>query len=253
MVAAPDTPDTELQERAQEVQSCIVPWLAALAYWLARRILFPCFFRRIEVQGQELLPKSGPVLLAPTHRARWDALIVPYATGRLATGRDVHFMVTADEVSGLQGWLIRRLGGFAVNQRRPSISSLRYPIALLRAQQQLVIFPEGNIFREGHVNSLRPGLARLAVQAMAQIDQAIPIVPIAIAYSHATPRWRDVVRVQIGTPLSTATYAELCRKQASEQLTTDLQSALEQLNDQVRSAIAAQPPIAGDAPRPAVE
>jgi 1-acyl-sn-glycerol-3-phosphate acyltransferase len=162
-------------------------------------------------------------------------------------------MVTADEVSGLQGWLISRLGGFAVNQRRPSISSLRYPIALLRAQQQLVIFPEGNIFRQGRVNPIRPGLARLALQATAQIDQAIPIVPIGIAYSHAIPRWRDSVRVELGSPISTLAYDDLPRKQASDQLTADLQTLLAQLNDRVRLAIAALPETPDATTRPAVE
>jgi 1-acyl-sn-glycerol-3-phosphate acyltransferase len=222
-------------------------------YWLVSRLVFPIFFRHIEVVGQDLLPREGPVLLAPTHRSRWDALIVPYVVGRQVTGRDVHFMVTADEVSGLQGWLIRRLGGFAVNQRRPSISSLRYPIALLRAQQQLVIFPEGNIFRQGHVSPIRPGLARLALQATAQIDQAIPIVPIGIAYSHAIPRWRDSVRVELGSPISTLAYDDLPRKQASDQLTADLQTLLAQLNDRVRLAIAALPETPDAKTHPAVE
>jgi hypothetical protein len=37
------------------------------------------------------------VLLAPTHRARWDALLLPLAAGVRVTGRHCRFMVTLDE------------------------------------------------------------------------------------------------------------------------------------------------------------
>ena len=69
------------------------------------------------VLGAENLPKQGPVLLAPTHRARWDALMIPMAAGRRVTGRDCRFMVTRTEMSGLQGWFLHRLGCFAVDQQ----------------------------------------------------------------------------------------------------------------------------------------
>ena len=94
-----------------EVSSRILPWLAWLAYWLLGRMVIPWHFRQIRIQGQEHLPHSGAVILAPLHRSRWDALIVPYATGRRVTGRDVHFMVSLNEIKSLQGWFIRRLGG----------------------------------------------------------------------------------------------------------------------------------------------
>lgn len=44
-------------------------------------LALPWYFRERHVIGAHHLPKEGPVLLAPTHRARWDALILPMATG----------------------------------------------------------------------------------------------------------------------------------------------------------------------------
>ena len=92
----------------------------------SNKLVVPAYFGAVEVIGQEHIPASGPIILAPTHRARWDSIILPLAAGRPVTGRDLRFMVSADEVKGLQGWLIRRLGGFAVNVKRPTISSLRH-------------------------------------------------------------------------------------------------------------------------------
>ena len=72
-------------------------------YLLGRHALLPLYFRQIEVIGREHLPLSGPVLLAPTHRSRWDALMIPYAAGRDITGRDLRFLVSEDEMRGVQG------------------------------------------------------------------------------------------------------------------------------------------------------
>jgi 1-acyl-sn-glycerol-3-phosphate acyltransferase len=151
----------------------------------------PLYFRRLKVTGQENIPKTGPVILAPTHRSRWDALVIPYAAGKPVTGRDLRFMVSADEIKGLQGWFIRRMGGFPVNTRHPGIGSIRHSVELLRNGEALVMFPEGNIFRETHVQPLKPGMARIALQVESSkpgID--LKIVPINIRYSQPVPHWR---------------------------------------------------------------
>lgn len=158
------------------------------------------YFRSVQVLGREHLPSSGPVLLAPTHRARWDALLLPHAAGRRVTGRDCRFMVTVDEMRGLQGWFLHRLGCFPVNQGRPSMASLRYPLDLLASGQQLVVFPEGRIQRDQAPLRLHQGLARLALLAAGQ-GVAVPVVPVGIAYGHPIPRWRDGAALCFGAPL----------------------------------------------------
>ena len=106
-------------------QSKLSPWLAPLVYKIGEDLLLPNFFKAIRITGQENIPTSGPVVFAPTHRSRWDALLVGLV-GHRTTGRYLRFMVTADEVYGLQGWAIRRLGGFPVDVRRPAIATLRH-------------------------------------------------------------------------------------------------------------------------------
>ncbi|MBE7383880.1 MAG: 1-acyl-sn-glycerol-3-phosphate acyltransferase [Leptolyngbya sp. SIO1E4] len=220
----------------QATTSRCSPWLTPLAYFLGEQIVLPAYFRKITVEGQENLPRTGPVILAPTHRARWDSLVLPLVAGRSATGRDLHYMVTADEVTGIQGWFIRRLGGFAVNVRSPSISSLRHGIALLQQGQMLVIYPEGGIFRDDRVHRLKPGLARLALQAQSLSKQgSIKVVPVSIRYDSPYPRWRSSVGIAIGKPLEVSAYLHRDRKHplAAEQLkhtarelTSDLSEAL---------------------------
>jgi 1-acyl-sn-glycerol-3-phosphate acyltransferase len=210
------------------------PWLTPLAYWLGLNVVFPAYFGRITVTGQEHLPHSGPVILAPLHRSRWDALLIPYAAGRHITGRDLRFMVSADEVKGIQGWFIRRLGGFAINQRRPDISSLRHGIEILKQREMMVIFPEGWIYRypNGQIHPLKPGLARMALQAEQNNPElGVKIVPISISYSQPFPSWGTEVDVHIGEPLEVADYCQGNLKAQAQQLTQKLQSELCRLSN----------------------
>ncbi|MEP0872344.1 1-acyl-sn-glycerol-3-phosphate acyltransferase [Trichocoleus desertorum AS-A10] len=213
------------------------PWLMPLVYPLGRHVVLPAYFGRIEVSGQENLPTDGPVILAPTHRSRWDALLVPYAAGRDITGHDLRFMVSADEVKGLQGWFIRRLGGFPIDPKRPAIASLRHGVELLENRESLVIFPEGGIFRDRQVHSLKPGLARLALQAEAnQPGLGVKIVPISLHYSQAVPGWRSQVAIRIGEPLKAANYDLEQPKVSAKRLTADLELSLQELTSNLLAA-----------------
>ena len=208
--------------------SKLSPWLAPLAYKIGKGLLLPNFFKTIRIIGQENIPTSGPVVFAPTHRSRWDALIVGLV-GHQTTGRYLRFMVTADECLGLQGWAIKRLGGFPVDVRRPAIATLRHGLQLLQNQQTLVIFPEGDIFRKKQVQRLKPGLARLALQA----EQSTPnldvkILPIYLDYESTHPSFGSSVEVRIGHPLSAKKYLTSgSAKQQAMLLTADLKQSLE--------------------------
>ncbi len=216
-----------LSSSSNSIDSRFSPWLTPIAYPLGCRIVIPLYFKTIEVIGREHLPTDGPVILAPTHRSRWDALIVPYAAGRLVTGRDMRFMVTSDEMHGIQGWFIRRLGGFPVNPRHPAIASLRFGVEILQHQEMMVIFPEGGIFRDHRVHPLKPGLARLAVQAEAsQSGLGVKVVPMHLSYSDRKQGWWSNVRINIGAPLCAASYSQGSTKERAQRLTTDLHLAL---------------------------
>ncbi len=210
--------------RCPAMRSRLSPWLAPLMYGLGEKVILPAYFSKIEVIGQENIPTVGPVVLAPTHQARWDSLVVGLVGKR--AGRYLRFMVTADECTGLQGWFIKRLGGFPVHVRSPSVKTLRHGVHLLQEKEMLVIYPEGNIFRD-RINPLKPGLARLALRAERSCPNLdVKIVPISLEYSEPCPKWRGTVQVRIGKPISVADYKAGSSKLQSKQLTADLQSDL---------------------------
>ena len=218
-------------EKTDELNSRVSPWLARLLYPLGCYLVIPGFFGKINISGQENIPLHAPVIVAPTHRSRWDAVIVPYAVGRLVSGRDLRFMVSANEVKGIQGWIIRRMGGFPVDTDRPQLNSVRHSIELLKSNQEmLVIFPEGGIFNDYQIHPLKRGVASIALQAEKDSsDRGVKILPVAIRYSQPYPSWGTDVRVDIGSALTVEEYRSKSLRQSSQKLTAALQESLEQL------------------------
>lgn len=216
--------DSSLQVRS------ISSWLTKIIYPLGQYLVLPGFFREIEVIGKEYLPHQGAVILAPTHRTRWDALLLSYAVGPYVTGRSSRFMVSVNEMKGLQGWFASRLGAFAIDTNKPGIASIRRSVDLLHQGEMLTIFPEGNIFRDGTLHPLKKGLSRIAMQAEAlQPGLDLKIIPINLNYEHPIVKFRDRVSIELGKPLEVRTYQQFSTKIGAEKLHQDLTKSLEDL------------------------
>ena len=153
------------------------------------------------------VPMNSSFILAPTHRSRWDGLILTMAMGRRVTKKDCRFMVTKSEMRGIQGFFLKRLGCFSINQLKPSLSTLRYAIDLIKKGEHLVVFPEGKINKYGKNLVLREGLYRLARLATKKTN-SIFIIPIGIAYSKASPKFRSQFCLSFGQPIPINDYLE---------------------------------------------
>lgn len=209
-------------------ESQVSPWLTPLTYLVMGRIFIPLYFQQIEVEGQEYIPTEGPVILAPTHRSRWDPLILGYVAGRSVTGRDLRYMVLSEQTQGIQGWFVKKLGGFPVNRENPGAASIRYSVQLLQNQEMLVLFPEGHIFQDNQIHPIKSGVARIALQAIAnQPNCKLPIIPIAIIYDRQPPISKGTrVKVKIGAPIWVDIEDGESKKTATKRITANLEQAL---------------------------
>ena len=179
----------------------INPILGPIAMLITQDIVMKIFFKERKIINNKFpIPKNSSVILAPTHRSRWDGLILTMAMGRRVTKKDCRFMVTKSEMKGIQGWFLKRLGCFSINQISPSLSVLRYAVDLIVKKRQLVVFPEGKINKYGKKIILKEGLFRLAKLATKK-TKFITIVPIGIAYSEVSPKFRSKVSLCFGEPL----------------------------------------------------
>jgi len=109
--------------------------------FVTQDIVLRFFFRKKKILNSGFsIPQDSSIILAPTHRSRWDGLILTMAMGRRVTKKDCRFMVTKYEMRGIQGWFLKRLGCFSINQLSPSLSSLRYAIDLIEKLENLKIY-----------------------------------------------------------------------------------------------------------------
>ena len=180
----------------------INPILGYLAMFITQDIVLRIFFSKKKVINDDFsIPSNSSIILAPTHRSRWDGLVLTMAMGRRITNKDCRFMVTKSEMKGIQGWFLKRLGCFSINQLSPSLSTLRYAIDLIEKGEQLVVFPEGKINKFGKKLVLKEGLFRLAKLAIKKTD-SITIIPIGIAYCNLSPKFRGQFCLSFGKPIS---------------------------------------------------
>ena len=177
--------------------------------FVTQDVVLRFFFRKKKILKNGFsIPINSSIILAPTHRSRWDGLILTMAMGRRVTKKDCRFMVTKSEMKGIQGWFLKRLGCFSINQLSPSFSALRYAIDLIEKGEQLVVFPEGKINRYGKKLVLKEGLYRLARLA-AKKTESIIIIPIGIAYSKISPKFRDEFCLSFGKPIVMNDYLNI--------------------------------------------
>ena len=184
----------------------INPLLGFIAMFVTQDVVLRFFFRKKKILNNGFsIPINSSIILAPTHRSRWDGLILTMAMGRRVTKKDCRFMVTKSEMKGIQGWFLKRLGCFSINQLSPSLSALRYAIDLIEKGEQLVVFPEGKINKYGKKLVLKEGLYRLARLATKK-SRSIIIVPIGIAYSKVPPDFRGEFCLSFGQPIAINDY-----------------------------------------------
>ena len=193
--------------------------------FVTQDIVTKVFFSEIKIKNTAfLIPKNSSIILAPTHRSRWDGLILTKAIGRRVTNKDCRFMVTKSEMKGIQGWFLKRLGCFSIDQLSPSLSVLRYAVNLIINKNQVVVFPEGKINKYGKKLILKEGLYRLALMA-AKKTNSIFIIPIGIAYSQVSPKIRDKASLCLGEPLLVNKNSDLSIEDFNEILNQRMRQA----------------------------
>lgn len=164
------------------------------AFWmLVNRISIALHFKRVIVTGRENLPADGPFLLMSNHSSRWDGLIIYDLIGRPS-----NFMVSSNELKGVQGSVLRSLGSFPAD---PRFDLIGHALKLFRKGEGLVVFPEGDIFRDGSTHPFKPGAAKIALEAVKRgID--LPLIPTAISYGESGLE----AEIIIGNPVRSSEY-----------------------------------------------
>jgi 1-acyl-sn-glycerol-3-phosphate acyltransferase len=165
-------------------------------------------FSDYEVEGQQNLPNSGPLLVASNHLSNLDPAIVAAALPRppvfLAKKELFKFR--------LGSALMRAYGAYPVDRRRADLRALNWITGQLLSEHRIaMVFPEGTRSKVGGLLRGQPGLAHIA------ISTGVPVIPIALTGSENLQNVLKVLkptatlRLKIGKPFVVTQSDSGCR------------------------------------------
>lgn len=155
------------------------------------KILFKIFLR-MQVEGTENIPKTGPLVIASNH----ISLLDPPVLGTAAT-RKVHFMAKEELFVPILGDIYKILGAFPVRRGGADRAAIKHGIEILESNQVLAIFPEGTRSKTGKLGKAQPGALMMASKAKATI---VPACVIGTDYKRQGRIWPKVT-VRFGKPI----------------------------------------------------
>lgn len=156
------------------------------------------FFFGLDIQGLERIPVSGPLIVASNHLSFWDIPSVALMADRL-----FHFMAKSEYARNrLARWLFTKLEAFFVRRGEGDMQAMRDALAVLRAGQLLIIYPEGHRSEDQALIPAHEGLALIAFKSGA------PVMPVATWGSEYVGKgfhfafWRPTIHIRYGQPLT---------------------------------------------------
>ncbi|WP_327147295.1 lysophospholipid acyltransferase family protein [Nocardia sp. NBC_01329] len=186
-------------------------------------------FVRVTVIGRELVPRTGPVIVAGNHISMLDAVFLWGALRRRAVAIAMAELWSWPVV----GWLVRRLGQIPVVRRDSASgqSALAQGEQVLRHGGVLIIYPEGRLVAPGESEPYKPGVAKLALAS------GVPVVPVGTTGTDEVMPMRRLragrpafdrrrrVTVRFGNPLDPAEFDD------PQQFLDRLRQRIEELRD----------------------
>lgn len=174
------------------------PWLIKAAQTLVHTELSLKYKLHIDKDSLEMLkglPEGAGAILIPNHADETDPRIC-LELSRL-TGKRFISMCNReafDEIYGLAGWALQRLGHFSVERGAHDTKAKEFAIETVKqAKDILVIFPEGEIFYlNERVQTFHSGAVEICMQAILEqrkVDENFKafLVPMAIKYHYKVP------------------------------------------------------------------
>ncbi len=190
-----------------------------LTYRVLRAIMrhtLRVFFRRLEIEGEENVPPTGPLLIAPNHP---NTLVDVLMTATVVE-RHIRFVAKSTVVAiPVVGSFLKAMGTVPIHRREDgggevSEDKQKANAGVLAACEEVVagggavlIFPEGKSDQASmKLYRLRTGLARIALGAEERAPGQVQILPVALVYEDPG-KFRSAVRVRIGAPIQVAPFA----------------------------------------------
>jgi 1-acyl-sn-glycerol-3-phosphate acyltransferase len=170
--------------------------------WLMRAMTRTYLVGLFRVVGVENVPRTGPLIVCPSHSGTLDPPLVPAFTPR----RDTWNMAKSEYFrGGFIEFAFRAYHAFPVVRHSADRNALRRSFDLLKGGHALIIYPEGTRVESGVLAKPEPGAGFIAQKA------ACPVVPVGLTGTREClpkgARWprRVPVSITFGKPFLVAT------------------------------------------------
>lgn len=200
---------------------------------------------RIEVEGRENLPGSGPFLLIPNHQSVLDPIFVQMSVPR----NDIYTLTKSTQFGrGLFRWVLPRVNAIPVRRFRVDPQAVRVVLRRLEAGEGICIYAEGERTWDGALQPLRRGTIRVLLKA------GVPVIPCGVSGSFDVwPRWsrrirRASVRIRFGEPMEFGAHHD--RERREELLEPTMEALREALSELSGAPVGAAPEGANRIARP---
>ena len=141
-----------------------------LTLFSLRRLLAYVASGKPDLQGLELIPESGPLLLCSNHVSNYDPLVLGATVPRL-----MHAMAKAELFRNpLLAWYLRACNVFPIRREEADAAALRTALNVLKGGGVVVLFPEGHRSHGARMRPFSRGAGYLARRSGA------PVLPCAI-------------------------------------------------------------------------
>ena len=204
----------------------MIYFLAYPAVFVVMRLLMRVL-GRLTSSGESNVPRRGGVLYCPNHSSDCDPVAIFVSAPRRC------WMIGKSEIFDIPrlGWFFAHFQAFPIKRDSPDRAALRRAENLLKSGEALLLFPEGRLSLDGHLQRLQPGAALLSLRSGA------PIIPIGLCntnrivpYGAVRPQYSPLpVTVTYGPPIDPSSYAHLTRGEAQAAITQQLSEELARL------------------------
>lgn len=155
------------------------------------------------VAGREMVPKTGPVIIASNHVSYADPPVVGSAVPR-----EVYFLAKEELFANRAfGWLISRYNAIALRRAVGDLGAVRKALELLGEGRAILMFPEGTRSLSGKLLRPRPGVGLIACMA------GVPVVPTHVTGTSCLGRVflrKARLKVSFGPPVTAEWVAQTC-------------------------------------------
>lgn len=181
----------------------------------------------------------GKAILAPNHASFLDPPLIG-----AAWPEEIHYLARASLFQHrLWGTILKRLNAHPLHGNAQDIDSIRLICQLLNEGKQVVIFPEGERSHSGELQTIKSGIAMIALRTQS------PIIPVYISGTYEAwprhsrrPMFGTTIACVFGKPIHPNEIHEGQKKKMQELLTQKLQSKLEDLRLWLEQGAVGEPP-----------